>query len=131
VWVLHHPDRNFIQIAFYRSKKSQMKSQLIYGLLALFAWQACNLKHAGVVKESSAKQQIIKDTINFSSRVQPIMIKNCSPCHFPGGKMYERMPFDKDTTIINHGEKILKRIKDDEENSLLKKFLIQNKNGSH
>jgi hypothetical protein len=54
------------------------------------------------------------------------MIKNCSPCHFPGGKMYERLPFDKDTTIINHETGILKRIKGDE-NALIKAFVQQHK----
>ncbi|MBL7738272.1 MAG: hypothetical protein JNK14_03575 [Chitinophagaceae bacterium] len=68
--------------------------------------------------------------ISFEKQVLPIMVKNCSPCHFTGGKMYELLPFDKDTTIIRHGEKILGRIKNGEENSILKAFLLQNKNGS-
>lgn len=42
--------------------------------------------------------------------------------------MYEKMPFDKDTTIINHEKGILKRIKGDE-NLVLKTFIQQNKNG--
>lgn len=70
----------------------------------------------------------VKDTIDFVTQVQPILIKNCSPCHFTGGKMYEKMPFDKDTTIINHEKGILKRIKGDE-NVVLKTFIQQNKNG--
>jgi len=40
--------------------------------------------------------------------------------------MYERMPFDKDSTIINHETGILKRIKV-EENLLIKTFIEQNK----
>lgn len=69
---------------------------------------------------------ILKDTIDFASQVQPILVKNCSPCHFAGGKMYERMPFDMDTTIINHEKGILKRIKGDE-NAVIKIFIGQNK----
>ncbi|HET9745109.1 MAG TPA: hypothetical protein VFP97_05295 [Chitinophagaceae bacterium] len=67
-----------------------------------------------------------KDTIDFMKQVQPILIKNCSPCHFTGGKMYEKMPFDKDTTIINHESGILRRIKG-EENSLIKTFIQQHR----
>ena len=67
---------------------------------------------------------ILKDTIDFTTRVQPILVKNCSPCHFTGGKMYEKMPFDKDTTIINHQAGILKRIKG-EENTLIRSFVEQ------
>ena len=40
--------------------------------------------------------------------------------------MYERMPFDKDTTIINHEKGILKRFKGDE-SVLLKTFIEQHK----
>ena len=67
---------------------------------------------------------ILKDTIDFTTQVQPILVKNCSPCHFTGGKMYEKMPFDKDTTIINHQAGILKRIKG-EENTLIRSFVEQ------
>ena len=66
----------------------------------------------------------LKDTIHFASQIQPILIKNCSPCHFTGGKMYERMPFDKDTTILNHQAGILRRIKG-EENTLIRSFVEQ------
>jgi hypothetical protein len=67
----------------------------------------------------------LKDTIGFTKQIQPIMIKNCSPCHFPGGKMYEKLPFDKDTTIINHNAAILRRIKG-EDNALIRAFVRQN-----
>jgi hypothetical protein len=43
--------------------------------------------------------------------------------------MYERMPFNKDTTIINHEAGILRRIKG-EENLIIKTFIDQNKKGS-
>ena len=80
-----------------------------------------------VTKEESIVQEI--KPIDFDREIRPIFIKNCSPCHFTGWKMYEKLPFDKDTTIINHSAAILKRIKNKEENSLLTKFIDQNKNG--
>lgn len=86
------------------------------------------MKNSSVVAENKPVT-ILKDTIHFSSQVQPILIKKCSPCHFPGGKMYGRMPFDKDTTIINHEAGVLKRIKGDE-NAVIRSFILQNKNGS-
>ena len=66
-----------------------------------------------------------KDSINFTMQIQPILQKHCTPCHFTGGKMYERMPFDASQTLLSHKEGILKRIKQDEENSLLKKYIDQ------
>ena len=67
------------------------------------------------------------DIINFQKKVMPIFQKNCTPCHFPGGKMYARMPFDKGETILNHEAGILKRIKKEDEQSLIKQFIQQNK----
>ena len=105
-----------------------MKLLFFFCFLALFGW------FGNDVKKSAPNLPIetilvLKDTIDFTKQIQPILVKNCSPCHFTGGKMYERMPFDKDTTIINHETGILKRIKGDE-NVLLKTFIQQNKNGS-
>jgi hypothetical protein len=97
--------------------------------------QTCNLQKnytsPAVTKQTTTRQETNIDpiAIGFEKEIKPIMIKNCSPCHFPGGKLYERLPFDKDTTIINHSAGILKRIKKEEENELLKKFIAQNKNG--
>ena len=115
----------FLYRNFKRDQKV-MKVVLFLCFIALFV-----LLGAGVKKPSpviATKTSIeLKDTIDFLRQIQPLMVKNCSPCHFTGGKMYERMPFDKDTTIINHENGILKRFKGDE-NTLLKTFIQQNKN---
>ena len=66
-----------------------------------------------------------KDSINFTTQVQPILQKHCTPCHFTGGKMYVRMPFDASQTLLSHKEGILKRIKQEDENSLLKQYIDQ------
>ena len=67
------------------------------------------------------------DTLHFKTDIQPVLQKNCSPCHFPGGKMYERMPFDKGETIVNHESGVLKRFGDKKENELVKQFIMQSK----
>lgn len=64
--------------------------------------------------------------LNFKKEIEPIFINRCSPCHFSGGTMYSRMPFDKDTTILKHSRGILKRIKDEKDNKLLEAFINQN-----
>lgn len=113
-----------------------MKTLLVI-LPCFFLVQTCVLQHTNnkplTEKQSIQKIEDKKDTIaiDFDKQVKPIFVKNCSPCHFTGGKMYERLPFDKDTTILNHHEAILKRIKNDEENKLLKSFVLQDKNDPH
>jgi hypothetical protein len=67
------------------------------------------------------------DTVDFKTQVQPILEKNCSPCHFTGGKMYEKMPFDKGEIIIHHKAAIIKRIKDEKETNLIRQYTTQQK----
>lgn len=47
------------------------------------------------------------------------------PCHFPGGKMYEKMPFDQPATVLAHAEGMLKRFKEFRERDLLERFIEQ------
>lgn len=116
---------NFIQT--FSEMKLLFALPIAFGsLFPVFVYHGCNSNKAVPVMQATDKS--IEDTIQFSSHVQPIMQKRCTPCHFTGGKMYERMPFDKDSTIINHQASILKRIKDEEENSVIRKFLLQIKN---
>ena len=104
-----------------------MKLLILFGIIFLMGWLGRSTKKpTGMTVQ---KAIALEDTIHFTSQIQPILVKNCSPCHFPGGKMYERMPFNKDTTIINHEAGILRRIKG-EENLIIKTFIDQNKKGS-
>jgi len=100
-----------------------MKLLLFFCFILLFGLFGSSLKKPAA--PPAAKLAIIaKDTIDFNTQVQPILVKNCSPCHFTGGKMYDKLPFDKDTTIINHQATVLKRIKG-EENTLIRSFFEQ------
>ena len=63
--------------------------------------------------------------VDFAREVRPIFEKRCQPCHFPGGKMYERLPFDRAATIQALGEKLFTRIKAEDEQALIRRFLAQ------
>lgn len=96
---------------------------MLLGLILVFALFGSDIKRpTPAAKPVSTVQKT--DTIDFASQIQPILVKNCSPCHFTGGKMYDKMPFDKDTTIVNHEKGILKRMKGDD-NTLIKSFILQ------
>lgn len=100
-----------------------VKLLLLLAFILVFALFGSDIKKPAPALPATSSLQIA-DTINFASQIQPILVKNCSPCHFTGGKMYDKMPFDKDTTIINHEKGILKRIKGDE-NTLIRSFILQ------
>lgn len=62
---------------------------------------------------------------NFASDINPIFQARCQPCHFQGGKVYDRLPFDKPETIIKLGTKLFTRIKDEKEQQKIREFLDQ------
>ncbi len=62
---------------------------------------------------------------DFETEIKPIFQSRCQPCHFPGGKVYDKMPFDKAETITRLGEKLFTRIKDKDEQRLIREFLSQ------
>lgn len=106
-----------------------MKTILLL-LLCIISLCYCNTK--AVHKDENVKEATLSvpDTTFFKAQVQPLLQKNCSPCHFTGGKMYDKMPFDKGETIISHEAGIVKRFKDEKEAALLKQFIQQNKSSS-
>lgn len=62
---------------------------------------------------------------DFETEIKPIFQARCQPCHFPGGKVYDKLPFDKPETITRLGTKIFTRIKDEKEQRLIREFLGQ------
>lgn len=61
--------------------------------------------------------------VDFAAQIRPILQDHCTPCHFEGGKMYGRLPFDQPATLLRAGAGILRRIENEEENALLRRFL--------
>ena len=64
--------------------------------------------------------------VDFARQVQPILSARCQPCHFPGGKVYGSMPFDRAETVLRLREKLFTRIKDEDPRRTIREFLAQN-----
>ena len=93
---------------------------LVLGYCMLLSWSMSTTRPEP--KQSNDSLTVIPDSIHFTSDVLPLLQQKCSPCHFEGGKMYAKMPFDKAATLISHESGILKRFKN-EEKILLQKFI--------
>jgi len=90
--------------------------------------QFCNINPVQKETKMMANRSPVVDSINYALQIQPLLQQKCSPCHFTGGKMYERMPFDKGATIINHEEGIVRRLSKDQDLVLLiKQYIAQGK----
>jgi hypothetical protein len=101
-----------------------MKTILFFMFCCLCLWfcsASGKKRNKGIEKISLAQV----DTINYQTQIQPILQEKCSPCHFNGGKMYQRMPFDNGETIVDHQAGILKRIKDEEKAALIRQYVRQ------
>jgi hypothetical protein len=65
--------------------------------------------------------------VSFEKDVAPILSGKCQPCHFPGGSMYAKRPFDKPATIVALGEKLFTRIKDEKQRVIIRAYLAEQK----
>jgi len=66
-----------------------------------------------------------KARVDFETQLKPIFKSKCMPCHFNGGQMYDRLPFDKPETIRKLGTKLFTRIKEENDRRLIEDFLAQ------
>jgi hypothetical protein len=75
------------------------------------------VKPEGVAAPNAAQPDVAlasNHADGFAASVRPVLQAHCAPCHEPGGKMYDRLPFDKGETIASHREGVLKRLKGDD-----------------
>ena len=79
--------------------------------------------HARAKVETISSLPATNPKPNFDSDIKPILQAKCHPCHFPGGKVYDKMPFDKPETITRLGTRLFTRIKDEKEQRLIREFL--------
>jgi len=47
----------------------------------------------------------------FTDGIAPLLKEKCSPCHFKGGKVFDRYPFDQYETVRKLGKRLNTRLK--------------------
>lgn len=80
---------------------------------------------ASITSASAEAAPASKAKVDFDTQVKPIFQSKCMPCHFSGGQMYDRLPFDQPATIKKLGFKVFTRIKEDNDRRLIEDFLTQ------
>ena len=78
-----------------------------------------------VLVTTLASTKTLAERPTFASDIRPILESSCQPCHFQGGQMYEKLPFDKPETITKLGTKLFTRIKNEEERRIIREFLSE------
>jgi len=108
---------------------------LIFVLALILACYGCGRMNAGTrvvpasnvaaAEKPATEPAAATVRVDFSTQIKPMLEGKCQPCHFSGGKVYAKMPFDRPETIKTLGTKLFTRIKDENERKLISDFLAQ------
>jgi hypothetical protein len=63
--------------------------------------------------------------LEFARDVLPILEERCTPCHFPGGVMHERLPFEAEGTARVLGTRLFTRLRKPEDQAVVRAWLEQ------
>lgn len=72
-----------------------------------------------------AATPVHSDRIDFDTHILPVLQEKCSPCHFAGGRMYDRLPFDQEGTILLLGTQLFTRLREPLDQELIRAYLKQ------
>ena len=108
--------------------RSTLTLLVVISILGAEAWMLVTSSifaaaNAGDHSTVSMRSSSAPSKPNFDSEIKPIFQARCQPCHFQGGKVYDKLPFDKPETITRLGTKLFTRIKDEKEQQKIREFL--------
>ena len=98
---------------------------LILGGYGLVRWRTNAHTATSPLRVIASASAAAPAKVDFASEVRPIL-NRCTPCHFNGGTMYEKLPFDRPDTVRKLGEKLFSRIQAENERKIIREFLAQN-----
>lgn len=105
-------------------------------LIAALSFVACAEKQQSETQPSLAPSENSPTELSAASTtdqqvdepflpVRKMLSVSCAPCHNPGGKMYDRMPFDNAEVVRSHSSGILGRL-EGENKQILQQWLLAN-----
>jgi hypothetical protein len=50
-------------------------------------------------------------TVTFTADIAPLLAAKCQPCHFKGGKVFDKLPFDQYKTVVKIAPRLNTRLK--------------------
>jgi hypothetical protein len=110
------------------------KSMVMLTLILIAGFKTCNGTKPNALTKSAAPMnkptittstQTVAERPTFASDIRPMLQSSCQPCHFQGGQMYEKLPFDKPETITKLGTKLFTRIKNEDQQRVIREFLSE------
>ena len=62
--------------------------------------------------------------VTFSADIAPLLAAKCQPCHFKGGKVFDKLPFDQYKTVVKLAPRLHTRLKGEDE-QLVARWIAQ------
>jgi len=62
---------------------------------------------AGAPPQSADKPK----PVTFTAGIAPLLAGKCQPCHFKGGKVFDKLPFDQYKTVVEIASRLNTRLK--------------------
>ena len=81
---------------------------LIAAMLFMISGSGRGPNPSGLEKTAVSVQQ---NAVTFADSIAPLLREKCSPCHFKGGKVFDRYPFDQYETVRKLGKRLNTRLK--------------------
>src|SRR5262245_14026108 len=105
------------------------KSMLMLTVILIAGFKTCYgtkpnalTKSDTTMTKPATSAQTVADRPTYASDVRPILQSSCQPCHFQGGQTYEEWRFDKPETISTLGTKLFTRMKDEDQQRVIREF---------
>jgi N-acetylated-alpha-linked acidic dipeptidase len=87
--------------------------------------RAASLLQAARAALPPAADTPVKAARDFQKDVLPILEARCNPCHFPGGVMHGRLPFEVEGTSRVLGTRLFTRLRDPDDEAVIRAWLEQ------
>ncbi len=83
----------------------------LLGIVFLFLLLGLSLQSRGI------------PNVTFQQNILPLLKTKCTPCHFEGGKVYDRLPFDDYQTVYTLRSRLNTRLKTKGQQSLVNRWI--------
>jgi len=87
-----------------------LRPSLIACLASLLA-----LSVSAAAPSSPHRSQDKPKPVTFTADIAPLLAAKCQPCHFEGGKVFDKLPFDQYQTVVKIAPRLHTRLKGDDE----------------
>lgn len=87
-----------------------LRPSLIACLASLLALSLSVAAHS-----SPHRSQDKPKPVTFNADIAPLLAAKCQPCHFKGGKVFDKLPFDQYKTVAKIAPRLHTRLKGEDE----------------